>query len=234
MNPTALRNFLMVAQVAGSFALLVAAGLFVRSLQRVQNFNLGFAPDNVLNVIMDPHEIGYDKARMTTFYREIESRVGALPGVESASLASYVPMGGYPNKASIFIQGRTAPPGQQAPTILFNRIDPPYFKVMRIVLLRGRALLDSDGEAAPPVAVINQTMASNFWPREDPIGKRFRMNGETAPVLEVVGVVADGKYGTVSEDPRSPSSTSRWSRTSRRNARCRFVRSSRRNRSPLL
>ncbi|MFY9691251.1 MAG: ABC transporter permease [Candidatus Acidiferrales bacterium] len=194
------RNFLVVAQVAGSFALLITAGLFVRSLQSVQSFQLGFNPDHVLNVIMDPREAGYDEARTIAFYREIESRVRTLPGVESASLASYVPMGGYPNKAPIFVQSRAIPPGQQAPVVLLNKVDPPYFDTMHVALFRGRAFRDSDNEAAPPVAIINETMASDFWPHEDPVGKYFRMNDDTAPLIEVVGVTANGKYGTVNED----------------------------------
>jgi putative ABC transport system permease protein len=194
------RNFLVIAQVAGSFALLIAAGLFVRSLQSVQSFHLGFDPDHVLNVIVDPHEAGYDEARTTAFYREIESRVRALPGVESASLASYVPMGGFPSKASIFVRGRTIPPGQRAPLVLLNRVDPPYFDTMHITLFRGRAFLDSDNETAPPVAIVNQTMAADFWPHEGPIGKYFRMNDDSAPPIEVVGVTEDGKYQTVNED----------------------------------
>ena len=194
------RNFLVIAQVAGSFALLIAAGLFVRSLQSVESFHLGFDPDHVLNVIMDPHEAGYDEARTIAFYREIESRVRTLPGVESASLASYVPMGGYPNKASIFVQGRAIPPGRQAPVVLLNRVDPPYFDTMHVALFRGRAFLYSDNETAPLVAIINQTMASDFWPHEDPVGKYFRMNEDAAPPVEVVGVTGDGKYRTVNED----------------------------------
>ena len=196
------RNFLVIAQVAGSFALLIAAGLFVRSLQSVENFHLGFDPGHVLNVIVDPHEAGYDEARTTAFYRDIESRVRALPGVESASLASYVPMGGYPSKASIFVQGRSVPPGQHAPLVLLNRVDPPYFETMHVALFRGRVFLDSDNNAAPRVAIVNQTMASDFWPHEDPIGKYFRMNSEAAPLVGVVGVTGDGKYGTVNEDPQ--------------------------------
>ena len=194
------RNFLVIAQVAGSLVLLIAAGLFVRSLQTVQSFHLGFDPDHLLNVIMDPHEAGYDEARTIAFYREIESRVRALPGVESASLASYVPMGGFPSKASIFVQGRATPPGKHARLVLMNRVDPPYFDTMHVALFRGRAFLDADSETAPPATIINQTMASDFWPHEDPIGKYYRMNNDAAPLIEVVGVTGDGKYRTVNED----------------------------------
>ena len=194
------RNFLVVAQVAGSFTLLVVAGLFVRSLQKVQAFDLGFDPSHVLNVMIDPHEAGYDESRTTAFYRELESRVRALPGVQSVSLASYVPMGGFPNSRPVSLEGRPTPPGRQAPSVLSNSVDPPYFETMRITLLRGRIFTDSDNETAPRVAIINQTMAARFWPREDPVGKRFSVNGDPGPFMEVVGVTANGKYKTVGED----------------------------------
>ena len=200
LSHASVRGLLVVAQVAGSFALLIVAGLFVRSLQSVQHFHLGFEPDHVLNVIIDPQEAGYDEPRAAALYREIESRVRSLPGVKSVSLASYVPMSGFPSTASILVQGRALPPGQHAPLVLMNRVDPPYFQTMRVALFRGRAFLDSDDATAPPVAVINQTMASDFWPGEDPIGKFFRMNNDAARPIEVVGVTGNGKYRTVNED----------------------------------
>ncbi|MFZ0636267.1 MAG: ABC transporter permease, partial [Candidatus Acidiferrales bacterium] len=126
------RNILVIAQAAVSLALLVAAGLLVRSLQKVEGFDLGFDPGHLLNVIMDPHEAGYGDAQTTLFYREIEARVRALPGVQSASFASYVPMGGFPSKASVSLEGRPIRPDQKAPGVLFNCVDPAYFQTMRI------------------------------------------------------------------------------------------------------
>jgi macrolide transport system ATP-binding/permease protein len=196
------RNMLVVGQVAGSLVLVVSAGLFVRSLIKVRGIDLGFDPDHVLNVIIDPHEVGYDEVHATAFYREIENRTRALPGVESASLASYVPMGGFPSKAPVSVEGRPTPPGRQEPRVLYNCIDPPYFQTMRIPLLRGRAFTGSDDKGAPRVAVINQTMAQRFWPRQDPIGKRFSVNGDSGPFVEVVGVTGNGKYQTIGEDPQ--------------------------------
>jgi predicted permease len=194
------RNFLVVAQVAGSFTLLVVAGLFVRSLQKVEAFDLGFDASHVLNVTMDPQQAGYDESRAKVIYREIESGVRSLPGVQSVSLASYVPMGGFPNSRPVSLDAYPTPPGRQAPSVLSNSVDPPYFETMRITLLRGRVFTDADDETAPRVAIINQTMAGRFWPREDPIGKRFSMDGDLGPFMEVVGVTANGKYKTVGED----------------------------------
>ena len=198
-----IRNFLIVAQVAGALMLLVAAGLFVRSLGKVQTLDLGFDPNRVLNVIIDTKDAGYDKTRATQFYREIESRVRSLPGVQSASLASYLPMGGFPTKASVSVGSQPVHPGQPPPSILFSCVDAPYFETLRISLLRGRVFTESDGEGAPLVAIVNQAMANRFWPGENPVGKRFSMEGAAGPPMEIVGVVANGKYQTIGEDTQS-------------------------------
>ena len=200
INHPGFRNFLVVAQVAGSLVLLFAAGLFVRSLLKARNFDLGFEPGHLLNVILDPHEIGYDQVHTTAFYRELKARVSTLPGVQSASLASYVPMGGYPFSRQIWVEGRAIPAGQPAPSVLSNSIDPPYLQTMRITLLRGRNFTAADDETAPRVAMINETMARRFWPQVDPVGQRFRMDDITGPVIEIVGITVNGKYKSIGED----------------------------------
>lgn len=167
------RSALVVAQVAGSLVLLIVAGLFVRTLMRAQNAYLGFDPDHLLNVTLDPKEMGYDEARTKTFYRDLEARVRALPGVQSATLAFSVPMAAPNDGSSVYIEGRTLSAGQQPPVVVYNRVDPPYFDTMRIPLLRGRAFRESDDEKAPLVAIVDQAMARQFWPNEDPLGRRF-------------------------------------------------------------
>jgi len=188
------RSVLVVAQVAGSLVLLIVAGLFVRSLVQAQRTYLGFDPDNVLNLTLNPREVGYDEARAKTFYRELETRVRALPGVQSASLAFTVPMGDVQSTDSIYLEGRALAPGQQPPVVIYNRVDSAYFDTMRVSLLRGRVFRDQDDEKAPLVAIVNQGMANKFWPNEDAIGKRFSTKSATGPFVEVVGVAADGKY----------------------------------------
>jgi predicted permease len=200
MSQPAIRNLLVIAQVAGSFVLLTVAGLFARSLLKVEGFALGFDPDHVLNVVMDPQEGGFNETRTAAFYSEIEGKVRTLPGVESASLASYVPMGGFPSKAAISVEGRGAPEGDQAPNVLFNCVDSPYFDTMRITLLRGREFRESDTESAPRVAIINRTMAEKFWPGQEAVGKRFSMSRDNGPWMEIVGVATDGKYQTIAEN----------------------------------
>ena len=188
------RSVLGVAQVGGSLVLLIVAGLFVRTLFRAQRAYLGFDPNNVLNLTLDPREVGYDEARTKSFYRDLEAGVRALPGVQSASLASSVPMGNGNYGSSIYIEGHTLAPGQQPPVVIYNRVDAPYFDTMRVPLMRGRAFRENDDEKAPLVAIVNQTMARQFWPNEDPLGKRFSLKSATGPFVEIVGLTGDGRY----------------------------------------
>jgi predicted permease len=187
------RGVLLVAQVAGSLMLLIVSGLFVRSLERAEHMNLGFDPDHVLNVMLDVHQIGYDEAGAKAFYRELKNRVRALPGVQSASLAFTVPLGMPSPGSPIYVEGHPLAPGQVVPGVSFNSIDPGYFETMRVPLLEGRTSRDSDNETAPPVAIVDQTMAKKFWPNQDPIGKRFSMKSPAGPFIEVVGLARDGQ-----------------------------------------
>jgi macrolide transport system ATP-binding/permease protein len=190
---------LVVGQVAGSLVLLIVAGLFMRSLQNAQNLNVGFSPDHLLNARMDPEWAGYDQQRTKEFFRELERRVSALPGVKSASLAFSVPMGYYNNALSVYIEGRAADPDAQALVIGCNMVDASYFDTMQIRIVRGRAFAESDDDRAPRAAIVNQTMAARYWPNQDPLGKRFHTGSADSPLWQVVGVAQDGKYVAVYE-----------------------------------
>lgn len=189
-----LRSVLVVAQVGGSLVLLIVAGLFVRSLIGAQRAYLGFDPDHVLNVTLDPNEAGYDAVRTNNFYKDLEQKTSALPGVRSVSLAASIPMGVSSQSNQVYIEGRVLPSGQQAPLVFYNSVDAGYFDTMSVPLLRGRAFTQNDNEKAPRVAIINQTMANQFWPNQDPLGKRFSVTTATGPFIQVVGVASDGKY----------------------------------------
>jgi predicted permease len=198
-----LRGALVVAQVAGSLILLIVAGLFVRSVRHAETLYLGFDPDHALSLSVDPHEIGYDQARTTEFYRQLEPRIRALPGVQAVSFAFGAPMTGSVKAGTVTFEGQILPSGQQPPSLFFNSIDPTYFETMRVPLLRGRAFTELDNPTAPPVVIVNQTLADKYWPHQNPLGKRFSLKTATGPAktLQVVGVVTNGKYLFVSEDP---------------------------------
>jgi predicted permease len=194
------RSVLIVVQVACSLMLLVVAGLFVRSLGHAERTYLGFDPDHVLNVMLDPRQIGYSEARSIDLYRELVEHVRAMPGVQSASVAFSVPMSFPGHSDPLYLEGQAVVPNQQPPKVSSNSIDPGYLRTMRVPLMRGRDFRDSDNEKALPVAIVNQAMANHFWPNQDPIGKRFSLKGAAGPFIEVVGVAHDGQYFFLSPD----------------------------------
>ncbi len=196
------RGDLMAAQVAGSLVLLIVAGLFVRSLRAVEHMDIGFDPDQLLNVRLDPSVNNFSETQTKEFYRSLGAKVRALPGVESASLASAVPIAYAFGKQSVYIEGRPVPHGQKAPDTMFNSVDAPYFETLRIRVLLGRAFTEADSETSPRVAIINETMAHHYWPGEDPIGKRFSLSSDAGPFIEIVGVARDGRYRVLAEDPQ--------------------------------
>jgi predicted permease len=194
-----LRSLLVVGQVAGSLVLLIAAGLFVRSLRNAQQMNLGFNPDGVLMVRMDPQWAGYNQQRTEDFYRELTRRVAALPGVRFVSNAFSTPLG-YINSASwTYIPGQRVDPSLQPPLIGTNYVDGPYFDTLQIPIVEGRAFTDLDNASSQPVAIVNETMAQRYWPRQSSIGRVFRFRNATDPPVTIVGVAKKGKYVSISE-----------------------------------
>ena len=192
------RSVLTAAQLACSLMLLIAAGLFVRSLNSAEHMYLGFNPDHVLNAVMDPHEIGYDEAETKAFYEKLVDEVRRIPGVQSTSMAFTVPMGRPSNTTPVFLQSHPVSPHERPPLIPYDCVSPSYLETMQVPLLKGRQFTDSDSEQARSVAIVNQTMVKRFWPNEDPIGKYFSMKSNAGPFVEVVGVAGDGQYFFIS------------------------------------
>jgi predicted permease len=197
-----LRSALVVGQVSGSLTLLVVAGLFLRSARNAQHVYLGFDPSHVLNLAMNTQNAGFDKARTQRFYRDLEDRVRVLPGVESASLASSVPMGYITSSDRVYTEESIVSAEEPAPVIPFAVVDEPYFQTMRVPIIRGRAFTGRDNENAPPVAIVNEAMARRLWPDRNPIGRSFRTRNCSGR-LEVVGVTRQGKYGSPAEEGTS-------------------------------
>ena len=193
-----LRTVLVAGQVGGSLALLIVAGLFARSLRNAQHADLGFDPKNVLNVRLDPGEIGYTKPQGVEFYSQVLARVRGLRYVQSASLATTVPLGDDVEGDDIIISGRDTPRGEQSPHASYNVVSPDYFKTMKITVLHGRDFLDSDTDSSHRVALINETMAERFWHGENPVGRNFRRTDDHD--IEIIGVVRDSR----TEDTYSP------------------------------
>jgi predicted permease len=188
-----LRDVLVAVQVGGSLTLLIVAGLFVRSLRGVQSSDLGFDPQHVLNLTLDPNELGYTETQGRAFYRAMLERTRALPGVQSASLASVVPLSDSVQGSDLAIPGYATSSDQEAPHAETDAVSPDYFATMRITLNRGRNFTDADNENSPHVTVINQAMADRFWSGQDVLGKSFALTSDPKHPATVVGVVQNSR-----------------------------------------
>ncbi len=195
-----LRSALVISQVAVSLILLIAAGLFVRSVQRAQSVDLGFDPRHVLSMSMDVSQLGVDEPRGRAFYQDVESRIRMLPGVESVTYAFSVPFGYYNSNDYVEAEDHPVPTDQRKPSAAYNLVGPDYFRTLKVPLARGRGFTAQDDERARRVAIVNEAMARILWPGEDPIGKRFKAANDGIP-REVVGVTRTGKYRFIFEDP---------------------------------
>ena len=196
-----LRNALVMAQVAGSLIVLVAAGLFTRSLTNAESIDLGFDPGQVLNVNIDPKLQGYDQTRSEAFFRELLRRAKAIPGVASASLAFSIPLGYYSDGASLYAEGQAIPKSERVPSGGYNCVTPEYFPTMRIKILKGRTFTEADTATSQPVGIVNETMAERLWPHQDAVGQRFSYKEASGPFVTVVGVVRDAKVQSLTDPP---------------------------------
>src|ERR1700720_4724386 len=194
------RSGLVVMQVSLSFVLLVGAGLLMQSLQKIRTTSPGFSTHGVLDTAVNLVSAGYDAPRAQTFQDELLDRVKALPGVESAVFARMTPLsyGSYSSTA-IAVDGYQAPPEEQ-PIVEYNEVGPDYFTTLGIPLVTGRQFTRADNEKTALVAVVNETMAAQYWRGRNPIGERVLVKGRG---MEVVGVAKDSKYQSVRETPKA-------------------------------
>jgi predicted permease len=200
-----LRRVLVVGQISGALALLVIAGLFMRTLTSARDIDLGFDAARLVSVRLDPRQIGYDDDRTVAFYRELERRVRAWPDVEAVSVCLAPPMSYLIGGGAIVVEGRSMAAGTQPPASFINHIGHDYFAVMGIPIVRGRAFTEEDEHELSTTrryAIVNETFAATHWPGEDPIGKRFHAYNADEPLLEIVGVARDSKYVVVFESAR--------------------------------
>jgi predicted permease len=193
-----LRNALVIAEVATALVLLVGAGLCVKGLRQARQVDFGFSPDHVLIGGMRIGMNGYNEDTGKVFYRQVLQHVESLPDVESAALASWLPLGlegckGY----DVAVDGYQRPRGEDS-VYTFAIVSPGYFSTLRVPIVTGRGFADSDGAGAPRVAIVNEAFARRFWPGRDPVGRQFRTGGA---VRTVVGVAKTGKYNQLSEAP---------------------------------
>jgi predicted permease len=194
------RSALLVAQAALTVVFLVGAVLFVRSLHRVQSLALGMEPQRVLIASL---RAGTDRRTATAtdaLYRRLMEAARAIPGTESAALAVGLPFSSSLAEA-VSVPGRDSLPLTADGGPYFNAITGDFFGTLGTRILRGRAITDADRAASARVVVVNQTLASLWWPNEDPIGRCMKVGGDTMPCAQVVGVVENARRQALIEDP---------------------------------
>jgi putative ABC transport system permease protein len=196
-----LRKALVVVQVGLSLFALITAGLFVRSLQKAQAVNPGFNPENVVLMAFNLGREGYTEPQGRNFHRQLIERIKTVPGVVNATIARDRPFGGGFQR-SVFIEGQEPPPGGRGVLVQTNNIAEGFFETLGIPLLRGRDFAETDNQQAPKVMIINQAMATRFWPDQDPVGKRLKLFGDQ-DFRQVVGLVGDSKYNSLTEPRRA-------------------------------
>lgn len=195
-----LRNGLVVLQMSLSLVLLICAGLVLRGLQRAQFINPGFDPQDAFEMSFDLSLQGYDAGRTFQFKKQLLERTRNLPGVQHAGLTDFMPLSMNINYDGVFVEGQPEVRGANVPTTMVGSVSPGFREALGIPLLYGRDITEQDDDTKPRVALINETFARRFWQNPDAVGKRFSFRGVSGPWIEVIGVVQDGKYFSLSEE----------------------------------
>ena len=190
----AMRNGLVVSEMALAVIVLIAAGLLIQSFIRLRRVDPGFQPAGVLTARV-PLAGGRNSAtgRRVAFFQQLTARVATLPGVRAVGAVNGVPLAGLGLGSQFAVDGRPAPSQEQRPMAVLRSVTPAYFQTMAIPLVAGRALTDADNQQAAPAIVVNQTLARRFWPGASAIGGRIAIDQNPGRVAEIVGVVGDVK-----------------------------------------
>ena len=186
-----LRGLLVIAEVSLAFVLLIGAGLLMRTFFYLQKVDPGFNPEKVLTASIDLPGARYASGKeASAFYRELMSRLAALPGVKGAAGTSDLPWTGYDENTSFGIEGRQFS-DDEYPSAQYHFATPEYFRTLGIPLLAGRFFTDADDADAPRVIVINKSMADRYWPDDDAVGKKVRLWGATRSIAGIIGDLKD-------------------------------------------
>ena len=195
---------LIVLQAALSLVMLVAAGLLAKSLNKMQHQDFGLQTENRYVVHIDPAGAGYKPETLQVFNQQLEQQFSALPGVKSVGLALYSTLEGNNWGEEVFVDGRPAPGPNAHLGSSWDRVSPRFFETVGQPVVRGRGFTEQDTATTRKVAVVNQAFVKKFFPKEDPIGKRFGVfDQKYSTAFEIVGIVADAKYNNPRREVRT-------------------------------
>ena len=202
-----LRSAFLVAQMSMSVLLLIAAGLFIGSFRQAQSIDVGFDAAQVVTASINLETRGYSAARGRELIRSLSQRLETTPGILAANVVDIVPVT-LSTRATYLLRDNDVPPvpGQPPPTpqVYTNGVGPGHFRTLQIKMTAGRDFTDRDDDSGPRVAIVNETLARQFWPGQVAVGQRLRpLRGGADAAIEIVGVVQDSKYVTVGEAPRA-------------------------------
>jgi predicted permease len=199
------RRILVVSEVALAVVLLVGAGLLIRTFQLLRQVNTGFSTENVLTMrmVLPMPKYGKPEARRA-FYDQVLQRIQEVPGIESAGMISFLPLSFSGMNFSFSVEGQASPGDMKLPFALYRVVSPDYFRAMQIPLQRGRFFDSRDTFDSPPVIMISRRLAEQYWPGEDPTGKRLKIGplDSPNPWLTVIGVISDVRQAGLYGDPR--------------------------------
>ena len=198
-----MRKALVISQVTLTLVLVVGASGFIRSLYKLKHVDLGLRPENVLQFSVAPQLSGYDQTRSLSFFTRLEDRLAGLPEVQSLSATEEPLIADSEQGSNVTAEGE---PSELAGTrhVQWNSIGPGHFTNMRIGLLQGREFTRQDGPDTPKVAIINETMAKEFFPGGQALGRRMKFGRDSKPLnIEIVGIVRDSHHSDLKEQPRS-------------------------------
>ena len=188
-------SLLIVSEIAVTLVLLVGAGLMIRSFLRLHEVNPGFNTENMLTMrIWLPASRYGSNEQQTAFFQQVIDRIETVPAVRAVGAIQDIPLKANRMGFSFVIEGRAAALSVEEPNAAYRAITPEYFRTMSIPLLGGREFTRQDDRNAPPVVIINRSMAQQFFSGEDPIGKRIRFGEQDAPWYSIVGIVGDVKH----------------------------------------
>ncbi len=202
-----MRNIFVVAEIAMALVLLIGSGLMIRSFARLQSVNPGFNANNLLTArLLLPSSKYRDDQQRVAFFRQAIARIEALPGVRSVSAISFLPFTTLGAATGFTIEGQPAPAAGQKPTLDVRVCDPNYFQTMGIPLIKGRTFTEKEATEVSHVVIISDAMARTYFPNEDPIGKRVRIDMMAdPPPCEIIGVAGDSKHQGLDIEPRAMS-----------------------------
>ncbi|HEY3938357.1 MAG TPA: ABC transporter permease [Bryobacteraceae bacterium] len=195
-----LGNALLVGQVAFSFLLLVTAVLFLRSIGRAYNMDPGFQTAHLAVFMTNPGQAGYNKAQTTAFDKDVRARVAGIPGVESVSWATNLPLWAG-TVSGLQVEGHQARSQADKISTILDTVDTNYFETAGVEIESGREFTNVDQATSAPVAIVNEKMAHDYWPRGDAMGKRIQLPGEQI-TRQIVGVARTANYTNWGEPPQ--------------------------------